>query len=342
MKEWNIAVVGATGAVGQELLQLLEQRAFPAGTVKLLASPSSVGRRISVFGSEWMVEAISAEAFKGIDIAFFCAGGSISREWMETAVQAGALCIDNTSAFRMEEAVPLIVPEVNGDRIPEHGIVSNPNCSTILMALALKPLDDAFGLRRVVVSTYQAVSGAGARAMQELEDQVRSYVTGESAEAKVLPAADDPKHYPIAFNAIPQIDSFGEDGYTKEEWKMVRETRKIFENPALAITATTVRLPIFRSHCESLNIELRQPATVQQCCALLQQAPGVEVMDDPSQQVYPMPLYTSHRDPVFVGRIRKDPTVAHGINLWLVGDQIRKGAALNALQIAETWSNRRS
>ena len=249
--------------------------------------------------------------------------------------------IDNTSAFRMHENIPLVVPEVNPECIPASGIVANPNCSTILLALVLKPLHELAGLKRIVVSTYQAVSGAGSKGMEELENQVRDHGAGQTMRASVLPVASAPKHYPIAFNAIPQIDVFAEDGYTKEEWKMIKETRKIFSLPTLAITATTVRLPIFRSHCESVNIEMERDISLSSVISSLNSAPGVVVLDSPEEQEYPMPLFTSGKDPVFVGRIRRDATVPHGINLWLVGDQIRKGAALNAIQIAERWAERR-
>ena len=341
MSKLNVAVLGATGAVGQELLALLDERDFPWANLKLLASPRSAGRRVTVKQKEFVLEAVSESSFDNIDVAFFCAGGAISEQWAPTAVRAGALVIDNTSAFRMLPEVPLVVPEVNGHRIPQQGIIANPNCSTIILALALKPLTEAAPIRRIVVSTYQAVSGAGAKGMTELEAQVKAFSEGKTMEASVLPVASAAKHYPIAFNAIPQIDVFAEDGYTKEEWKMIQETRKIFEMPELAVTATTVRLPIFRSHSESVNIEFTDSISVDDVRRRLSAASGVIVLDNPAEQDYPMPLYAAGKDAVYVGRIRRDPTVPNGINLWVVGDQIRKGAALNAVQIAEIWAERR-
>lgn len=341
MKLWNTAVVGATGVVGREVLKLFDERQFPAAAVKLLASSRSRGSEIDVLGRRRVVEVLEEGCFADSDIVFFCAGGQTSSQWVPAAADAGALVIDNSSAFRLDPKIPLIVPEVNGDQVPTAGIAANPNCSTILLAVVLKPLHEAAELARVVVSTYQAVSGAGAGGITELEDQVTSHVGGLPLQANVLPVAADRRHYPIAFNAIPQIDLFGEDGYTKEEWKMILETKKILNLPDLAITATTVRIPVLRSHCESVNIEFQRPLAAAKAREILENAPGVAVIDDPANQRYPMPIETSGKDPVFVGRIRRDPTVAHGINLWLAGDQIRKGAALNALQIAELWAQRR-
>lgn len=336
MRKLNIAILGATGAVGQELLRVLDERDFPWGELRLLASARSAGRTMTVRGRELMVEEAEPASFDGMDIAFFTAGGSVSKALAPAAVEAGAVVIDNTSAFRLHPEVPLVVPEVNGETALLHrGIIANPNCSTILMAVVLKPIYDRVGIQRVVVSTYQAVSGAGFSGMEELQTQVRDYAADTSSRPEVLPVADLPKHYPIAFNAIPQIDVFGDEGYTKEEWKMVRETHKIFGDPSLAVTATAVRLPILRSHCESVNIQTKGPLSAADCRALLAEAPGIEVLDDPMTQSYPMPLDTSGTDPVWVGRIRDDRTVEHGLNLWIVGDQIRKGAALNAVQIAE-------
>ncbi len=339
MTQFNVAVLGATGAVGQELLSILWERKFPFGELRLLASSRSAGRRVTVGDNEYVVEEVNAEAFQGIDIAFFCAGGSVSQRWAKAAVQAGALVIDNTSAFRLDPDVPLVVPEVNGAAVANHkGIIANPNCSTIIMVMALKPILDAAGIKRVVVSTYQAVSGAGFEAMEELRRQTEDYVMGRELEAKILPVASAERHYPIAFNLIPQIDVFDEAGYTKEEWKMVRETQKILGIPHLPITATTVRVPTMRSHCESINVETERPLSPERCREILAQFPGVKVLDSPEEQLYPMPLVTSGLDDVFVGRIRRDPTVPHGLNLWVVGDQIRKGAALNAVQIAEYFT----
>lgn len=336
MRKYNVAILGATGAVGTEFIRLLEEREFPVNTLRLLASPRSAGRRIAFRGEELVVEAVNENSFRGIDIALFCAGAGTSREWAPKAVESGAVVIDNSSAFRLDEGVPLVVPEVNREAIGEHrGIIANPNCSTIIMVVALAPLHRAAGIRRIVVSTYQAVSGAGAAAIAELDEQVRAYARGEEAPAQVLPVASLDTHYPIAFNLIPQIDRFDELGYTKEEWKMVYETRKILGEPELRISATTVRVPVFRSHSESINIETEKSLSPEEAREILRAAEGVVVVDDPEAMQYPMPLYAAGKDPVYVGRIRKDPSVPSGLNLWVVGDQIRKGAALNAVQIAE-------
>ena len=336
MKGLHVAILGATGMVGQELLDLLVEREFPIENLTLLSSARSAGNRILVGGKEYAVQEAAPEAFQGVDVAFFAAGGTISQEWVTPAVEAGALVIDNTSAFRMREDVPLIVPEINAEEILKHkGIIANPNCSTIIMAIVLKPILDRAGIKRVVVSTYQAVSGAGGRGMDELRRQTEDYVAGRELEASILPVASAPKHYPIAFNAIPQIDVFDEDGYTKEEWKMIRETQKLFNDPEFKVSPTTIRIPVMRSHSESINVETITPLSPEECRELLRHSPGIEVRDDIENQIYPQPLYTSGQDSVFVGRIRRDLTVEHGLNLWVVGDQIRKGAALNAVQIAE-------
>lgn len=336
MKKYNVAIVGATGAVGQEFLELIEERKFPFAELKLLASKRSAGKQIDFMGKTYTVEETTDDSFAGIDIALF-AGGSASTVYASAAVRQGAVVIDNSSAFRMDPNVPLVVPEVNPEALREHkGIIANPNCSTIIMVMALKPLHDKGTIKRVVVSTYQAVSGAGKEGIEELEQQVAATVRNESVEAKILPSASLDKHYQIAFNLIPQIDVFLESGYTKEEMKMVNETRKILNEQELPITATTIRVPVYRSHSESVNIEFERPVSVDDAKTLLAGFPGVVVQDEPQQMEYPMPLATSGRDEVFVGRIRKDESVANGLNLWVVGDQIRKGAALNALQIAET------
>ncbi len=335
MRKYNVAILGATGAVGQEFLQLIAERNFPFAELKLLASERSAGRKIEFLGKEYTVEEATADSFKGVEIALF-AGGSASKTFAPAAVKHGAVVIDNSSAFRMDPEVPLVVPEVNPEAITEHkGIIANPNCSTIIMVMALKPIHDAVKIKRVVVSTYQAVSGAGKEAIDELSDQVKAVAENKPVEAKILPSASLPAHYQIAFNLLPQVDVFMDDGYSKEELKMVQETQKILADPSLAVTATTVRVPVFRSHSESVNLELSGPLSAAEAKKLLAAFPGVVVEDDPSKQVYPMPLTTSGRDEVFVGRIREDSTVTHGLNLWVVGDQIRKGAALNALQIAE-------
>jgi len=335
MKKYNVAILGATGAVGQEFLNLIQERNFPFGDLRLLASSRSAGKNIVFMGKSYIVEETTDESFKDIDIALF-AGGSASTRFASAAVKHGAIVIDNSSAFRMDPEVPLIIPEVNPEDIKKHkGIIANPNCSTIIMAMALKPLYNKSKIKRIVVSTYQAVSGAGKEAIDELDNQVQAIVEKKPVEATILPGASLSKHYQIAFNIIPQIDVFMNDGYTKEEMKMVHETHKIFNDDTIGITATTVRVPVYRSHSESINLEFEQEISVEQAKELLAAFPGVVVQDEPTEMLYPMPLFTSNKDEVFVGRIRKDNTVVHGLNLWVVGDQIRKGAALNALQIAE-------
>lgn len=335
MKNYTVALLGATGAVGEEFLKLMEERDFPFGKLKLLASKRSAGTKLRVKGREYVVEEATAESFAGVQIALF-AGGSISETFAPLAVRAGAVVIDNSSTFRMDPKVPLVVPEVNPEAIASHqGIIANPNCSTIIMVLALKPLYDIAKIKRVVVSTYQAVSGGGKEAMAELERQVADIVAGHPVTAEILPGASLPKHYQIAFNLIPQIDVFKENDYTKEEMKMIEETKKIMNDPDMAITATTVRVPVYRSHAESVNVEFLHevsPAAAKKAIAAF---PGLLLRDDPAAMEYPMPLFTSGKDAVEVGRLRKDDTVPHGLNFWVCGDQIRKGAALNALQIAE-------
>lgn len=339
MKKYNVAILGATGAVGQEFLALIAERQFPFNELKLLASKRSAGKVIEFMGKQYTVEEATDESFKDVQIALF-AGGAASKTFAPAAVRHGAVVIDNSSAFRMDPRVPLVVPEVNPEAIKEHnGIIANPNCSTIIMAMALKPLYDLARIKRVIVSTYQAVSGAGKEAIDELDDQVKAIVDHRPVEAKILPGASLPKHYQIAFNLLPQIDVFVEDGYTKEEMKMVHETHKILNDDNIGITATTIRVPVYRSHAESINIELENSVSVEEARRALAAFPGVIVQDDPENMLYPMPLFTSSKDEVFVGRLRPDHTVAHGINLWVVGDQIRKGAALNALQIAEYMIN---
>ena len=336
MKKLHVAILGATGMVGRELLDILVERDFPIAKLTLMSSARSAGNRVLVGGKEYAVQEASPEAFQGVDVAFFAAGGQVSRQWADIAVEAGALVIDNTSAFRLRDDVPLVVPEVNGEEVRNHrGIIANPNCSTIIMVLVLKPIFDRAGITRVVVSTYQAVSGAGGKAMDELRMQTEDYLAGREMAANILPVAGAPRHYPIAFNLIPQIDEFAEDDYTKEEWKMVRETQKLFKAPELKISPTTIRIPVMRCHSESINVETEAPLSPEECRELLRGAPGVQVVDDPAAQEYPMPLWATGKDAVYVGRIRRDPTVENGLNLWVVGDQVRKGAALNAVQIAE-------
>lgn len=336
MEKLNIAIVGATGVVGTELMELLRSRRFPVGNLRLLASPRSAGRQLRSGDRQLVVEAVSEDAFRDVDIAFFSAGGSVSRRWAPAAVDAGAVVIDNTSAFRLDPDVPLVVPEVNPEAVLNHrGIIANPNCSTTIMLTALHPLYREAGIERIVVSTYQAVSGAGAGAMRELIQQVHDFHAGKPLTAELLPTAAGERHYPILFNVIPQVDVFDEDGYTKEEWKMVRETQKVWGDETVKISATTVRVPVLRSHAESINIETQRPLSVERARQVLAEAPGLRVVDEPDAMRYPMPADVTGKDEVFVGRIRKDPSIDRGLNIWVVGDQIRKGAALNALQIAE-------
>ena len=324
----NVAIVGATGAVGQELLKILAERNFPVNELRLLATKRSAGKIISWQGQKLEVQESTHESFKGIDLALF-AGGSGSTEYAHSAVNSGAVVIDNSSAFRLDPEVPLVVPEVNPEDVLWHkGIIANPNCSTIIMAVALKPIFDLAGIRRVVVSTYQAVSGAGREGIEELETQVKAWSRGEELTSNVFP-------YQIAFNLIPRIYVFQEGDYTKEEWKMVWETQKIFHAPNMAITATTVRVPVFRSHAESINVETDRLVSVSEIREVLSKATGVIVDDDPGNDRYPMPWFSSDKDGVYVGRLRKDFSIAQGFNLWVAGDQIRKGAATNAVQIAE-------
>ncbi len=335
MKKYNVAILGATGAVGQEFLNLIEERNFPFAELKLLASKRSAGKKIQFMGKEYTVEEATDASFDGVDIALF-AGGAASKTFAPAAVKAGAVVIDNSSAFRMDPEVPLVVPEVNPEAIASHkGIIANPNCSTIIMVMALKPLYDVSKIKRIVVSTYQAVSGGGKEAMAELEEQVKAINEGREVVANILPGASLAKHYQIAFNLIPQIDVFKENLYTKEEMKMIDETKKIMSDDSLRITATTVRVPVYRSHAESVNVEFEDEVSVEKAREVLADFPGVTLTDNPDEQVYPMPLETSGKDDVEVGRIRKDYSIDNGLNFWVCGDQIRKGAALNALQIAE-------
>ena len=335
MKKYNVAILGATGAVGQEFLNLIEERNFPFANLKMLASKRSAGKKISFMGKEYTVEEATEDSFKDVEIALF-AGGSASKAFAPAAVKAGAVVIDNSSTFRMDPEVPLVVPEVNPQAIARHkGIIANPNCSTIIMVMALKPLYDVAKIKRVVVSTYQAVSGGGKEAMAELEQQVQDIVAGREVTANILPGAALPKHYQIAFNLIPQIDVFKENLYTKEEMKMIDETKKIMEDDSMRITATTVRVPVYRSHAESVNVEFESEVTEAAAKKALADFPGVILRDNPDEMEYPMPLETSGKNDVEVGRLRKDYSIENGLNFWVCGDQIRKGAALNALQIAE-------
>ena len=337
MKKVNVAIVGATGAVGTKILEKLLERDYPVQTIKLLASKRSAGKEITAGGLKYTVEETVPESFEGIDIAFFSAGGSISEKFAPEAVKRGAVVIDNTSAFRMKDQIPLVVPEVNANALSNHtGIIANPNCSTIQMVTALQPIREKFGMNRIIVSTYQAVSGAGSEAIDELENQSQQFEKRSEIEAAVLPSASAERHYPIAFNAIPQIDSFDPSGYTLEELKMMNETKKIFGDQEISVSATCVRLPVVTGHSESVYIEIgSENVSVEELHTLLENAPGVVVQDDPSKQLYPMPLFAEGKDEVFVGRIRKDPNHPAGFHLWIVSDNLLKGAALNSVQIAE-------
>ncbi|MEC1670076.1 aspartate-semialdehyde dehydrogenase [Bacillus mojavensis] len=334
----HVAVVGATGAVGQQMLKTLEDRNFEMDTLTLLSSKRSAGTQVTFRGQELTVQEASPESFEGVDIALFSAGGSVSQALAPEAVKRGAIVIDNTSAFRMDENTPLVVPEVNEADLHEHnGIIANPNCSTIQMVAALEPIRKAYGLNKVIVSTYQAVSGAGNEAIKELHSQTEAILNNEEIKPEIMPVKGDEKHYQIAFNAIPQIDKFQDNGYTFEEMKMINETKKIMHMPELQVAATCVRLPIETGHSESVYIEVdRDDATVEDIKNLLKEAPGITLQDDPSQQLYPMPADAVGKNDVFVGRIRKDLDRANGFHLWVVSDNLLKGAAWNSVQIAES------
>lgn len=326
---YTVAIVGATGAVGAEMIEVLEERAFPVERLVPLASSRSAGGTVGFRGTDVPVLELTKESFAGVDIALFSAGSDVSREYAPVAVKAGALVIDNSAAWRMEPTVPLVVPEVNAADASRHqGIIANPNCSTIQMVVALKPLHDAAKITRIVVTTFQSVSGTGKDAMDELLAECKALLSFKEPEPKVYP-------YQIAFNCLPQIDDFLPTGYTKEEMKMVHETRKIMGDQAIRVTATTVRVPVYVGHSESVNIETERKLTANDARALLASAPGIQVYDDPAHRLYPMPLDVAGKDDVYVGRIREDESTAHGLNLWVVADNLRKGAALNAVQIAE-------
>jgi aspartate-semialdehyde dehydrogenase len=328
-KTYNVAIMGATGAVGNCFLRILEQRKFPIKHLRLLASERSKGKDLEFSGKPYPVEVLTHDSFKDIDIVLASAGASRSLEFLPSAVKAGAVCVDNSSAFRMEKDTPLVVPEVNGTRIKDHkGIIANPNCSTIQMVVALKPIHDAAKIKRIVVTTFQSVSGGGQKKVTELWEQSKDFL----AKKKVTP-----KEFPhqIAFNLLPQIDVFLDNGYTKEEMKMVNETRKIMEAPDMQVNATCVRVPVFYAHSESVNIETEKHISPDEVRKLLAKAPGVKVIDDPKSGKYPMPIDAEGLDDTFVGRIRQDESVKNGISMWVVSDNIRKGAALNAVQIAE-------
>jgi aspartate-semialdehyde dehydrogenase len=325
----HFAIVGATGAVGHELLQTLQRRDVPVASLRLLASPRSAGQRLAFRGEDIPVEVLGEGSFEGVDVALFSAGGAISREFAPIAVRAGAVVVDNSSAFRMDPQVPLVVPEINGDAIAGHqGILANPNCSTIILVMALAPLHAAAGLERVVVSTYQAASGAGQRAMNELVDATRAHLDGVPFEREVMP-------HSLAFNLFPHVDVFQESGYTKEEDKMLLETRKIMGLPDLPVEATCVRVPVLRCHCESVTVAFTAALTPDQARARLAEFPGVTVCDEPAAARFPQPVDVSGRDEVCVGRVRESRVFPRGLAFWVVGDQLLKGAALNAVQIAE-------
>jgi len=330
-KNYTVAIAGATGAVGSEMIKILQERSFPVDSIRMLASKRSVGKKLSFRGEDVAVQELTKDSFDGVDIALFSAGGGRSLEFAPAAAAAGAVVIDNSSAFRMEDDIPLVVPEVNPHAVADYtnrGIIANPNCSTIQMVVALKPLHDEVKIKRIVVSTYQAVSGTGAQAITELDEQTRALIDGKPAAADVYP-------HQIAFNCLPHIDVFTDDGYTKEELKMVNETRKILEDPDIAVTATTVRVPVYYGHSESVNVEFHGEMSPERAREILAKAPGVVVVDEPDKNRYPLAIDAAGKDDTYVGRIRRDFSIENGLNLWVVSDNLRKGAALNAVQIAE-------
>ncbi|MEY9975933.1 aspartate-semialdehyde dehydrogenase [Lysinibacillus sp. RC79] len=335
-KQLTVAVVGATGAVGTKMMEQLIKRNFPIGDIKFLASARSAGKPIEFNGKTYTIEEATPEAFEGVNVALFSAGGSVSAALAPEAAKRGAVVIDNTSHFRMDPEVPLVVPEVNrGDLAKHKGIIANPNCSTIQMMAALEPIRNAFGLTKIIVSTYQAVSGAGISAIQELKAQSENWDAGKDVEANILPSGSDKRHYPIARNVIPQIDKFTDNGFTYEEMKMINETKKIMHAPELNVAATCVRVPVVSGHSESVYIEVEKEATVQEIFEVLRSAPGVVLQDEIATQTYPMPIYAEGEDDTFVGRIRQDLDNKKGFHLWIVSDNLLKGAALNSIQIAE-------
>ena len=327
--QYNVAVAGATGAVGRKILEILEERKFPVATLKALASAKSVGQTLTFNGGPVTVEELNENSFEGVDISLFSVGASVSRQFAPSAVKSGCIVIDNSSAFRMEPDVPLVVPEVNPDAINSNaGIIANPNCSTIQMVVVLKPIHDKFKIKRVVVSTYQSVSGSGQKAIKELQNQIKNLLDGKTAELNVYP-------HQIAFNCIPHIDIFLDNGYTKEEMKMIDETRKILGDPSIMVSPTTVRVPVFYSHSESINVETLRPINAREVRELLSGMDGIRVTDNPETNEYPLAIDGAGKDEVFVGRIRDDISCKNAINFWVVSDNLRKGAALNAVQIAE-------
>lgn len=328
-QSYTVAVVGATGAVGTEMIEVLEERKFPVEKLVPLASSRSAGGTVTFHGQDIPIQALQKDSFEGVDIALFSAGTDVSREYAPIAAKAGTVVIDNSAAWRMDKDVPLVVPEVNPHDVRQHkGIIANPNCSTIQMVVALKPLHDAARIRRVVVTTFQSVSGTGREAMDELMDESKDLLSFKEPTPKVYP-------YQIAFNCLPHIDEFLPNGYTKEEMKMLNETRKIMGDSTIQVTATTVRVPVYVGHSEAVNIETEKKLSANDARAILSTAPGVLVYDDPAHQIYPMPIDAAGKDEVYVGRIREDESIQNGLNLWVVADNLRKGAALNAVQIAE-------
>jgi len=327
----NLAIAGVTGAVGQEFLRIIEERDFPFDSCKMLASSRSAGKKFEFKGKEYIVEELTTKSFEGVDIAIFSAGAARSREFAPAAVKSGAVVVDNSSAFRMDPNVPLVVPEINPQMVKEHkGIIANPNCTTIIAIVPIWPLHKANSIKRMVVSTYQAASGAGMSAMLELENQTREIMEGKKPTCKVL-------GYQLAFNLFSHNSKLGPNGYNEEEVKMVAETHKIFDCHDIAITATCIRVPVLRAHSESINLEFTDPITPEEVKDLLSTAPGVSIIDDRENNRFPMPIDATGKDDIFVGRIRQDESIQdnRGINIWVVGDQLRKGAALNAVQIAE-------
>jgi aspartate-semialdehyde dehydrogenase len=335
-KLFNVAVLGATGAVGQQITKLLEDRQFPINELKLLSSARSAGKVVQFRGQDVVVQEAKPESFEGVDIALFSAGGDISKVMAPEAVSRGAIVIDNTNAFRMDPETPLIVPEVNIDALANHkGIIANPNCSTIQMVAALKPLYDKYGMSKIIVSTYQAVSGAGSMAIDETVRQVKAVVDGEEVVPNILPVGSLPKKYQIAFNAIPQIDKFQDNGFTLEEMKMIRETKKIMNDESIQVTATCVRIPVVNGHSESVYVELDHDFELEDVRQLLANAPGIVLQDDAAEQLYPLATEATGKLDVFVGRIRRDLNNPRALNMWIVSDNLLKGAAWNAVQIAE-------
>ena len=328
-EQYNVAVAGATGAVGRKMFEILAERDFPVANLKALASARSVGQTLDFKGSSVVVEELTESSFDGVDIALFSAGASVSRQFAPFAVKSSCIVIDNSSAFRMEPNIPLVVPEVNLDAIgSEPGIIANPNCSTIQMVVALKPIHDKFKIKRVLVSTYQSVSGSGQKAIDELQTQVKNLLDGETTKPNVYP-------HQIAFNCMPHIDNFLENGYTKEEMKMVDETRKILGDSSILVSPTAVRVPVFYCHSESVNVETEKPVSAKEVKELLAESDGIRVVDNPENNEYPLATDGADRDEVLVGRIRDDISCENAINFWVVSDNLRKGAALNAVQIAE-------